>query len=136
MIETDEVVAWVRWVNGRWITHEGMKEAASGYLDHLEVTDPDRLEVSCSRAKRLAEQHGAEEDPKPWFYAGLFSLATVSEAARFLSDHAFTVTAIPRLAEALPELTLPPDAVAPETWEKVGNIREAVSRFDNISSRN
>src|SRR4051794_20202758 len=67
-------VAWAYRVNGRWIVHHGLDQRAKAYMDHLAGVDPRRLERSCQLAHQLARQ-AAPEDPKPWFYAGLFSLA-------------------------------------------------------------
>ena len=39
------------------------------------------------------------EDPKPWFYAGLFSLATSEEAARYLQPYRVTMAALPSMAD-------------------------------------
>ena len=62
------------------------------------------------------------EDPKPWFYAGLFSLATPEEAERFAGTHWLTSSAIAE--EQDPRLT----AESPELIEKLGRIREALAR--------
>ncbi len=64
---------------------KGLRKNAAFYLDHLARTDPARLHRSCRRVKLLADQFGHTEDPKPWFYAALFSLATIPEAKRFLA---------------------------------------------------
>src|ERR1041384_2872948 len=55
--------------------------------------------ISWDGFQKLRE--AAPEDPKPWFYAGLFSLATVEEARRFLANHSFTLSAIPSLSTEL-----------------------------------
>ncbi len=38
-------------------------------------------------------------DPKPWFYSGLFSLATHDEARNFLADHLVTLAAVPAMSD-------------------------------------
>jgi hypothetical protein len=124
--ELTDPVAWVRRVNGRWIVHETLRQCAADYLDHLERIDPERLARSCRNARHLAEGQGYLEDPKPWFYAGLFSLATIPEAEQFLADHAFTLAAIPSLAESMPKC-LKRDSVGEETWRKICRIRAAVA---------
>lgn len=129
-----EAVAWVRRVNGRWIVHEAMRGCAAGYLDHLEQTDPERLRRSCRIARHLAESQGVAEDPKPWFYAGLFSLATPDEARLYLADHAFTRSAIPALAETMPNV-LSRETVSGETWAKIGRIRAAVAEITAESGK-
>jgi hypothetical protein len=88
-------IAWARRVNGRWIVHNNLRERAAAYLDYLERNDPDRLERSCRLARALTTRCKLPQDPKPWFYGGLFSLATTVEADQFLSEHYFTAAVIP-----------------------------------------
>jgi hypothetical protein len=116
---------WARRVNSRWIAHHGLSETAGAYLDHLDRCDPDRLTRSCRRAHRLVRYCRPGEDPKPWFYAALFSLASDAEIERFLAGHWFTRAALPgRGAEPDP---LPgPDGVGEETIEKLDRIRSAL----------
>src|SRR5262245_18378355 len=97
----DDAVAWVRATNARWLVHHGLREDAADYLDHLAAVDPVRLKPSCGIARRMVQRCGSASDPKPWFYAGLFSVATAEEGRRFLAGHKFTGMAIPELAEAL-----------------------------------
>jgi hypothetical protein len=118
--------AWARRVNSRWIVREGLRASSAAYLDHLASTDPERLERSCRRARQLTDRFGSDEDPKPWFYAGLFSLATRDEVIRFLTEHPFTLAALPGEEAVVPGL-LGPDSVAKKTWEKILRIREGVS---------
>lgn len=124
--EPEDAVAWVRRVNGRWLARPALKAAASAYLEHLASIDPARLDRSCRLARLLAERHGPAEDPKPWFYAGLFSLATVEEGRRFLAAHAFTRAAVPALAAADPD-ALDPATLSAKTWEKVLRIRRSIA---------
>lgn len=121
---SDEV-AWVRRVNDRWIVRQSLRKNASAYLDHLAGTDPERLELSCACAKHLTETFGKKEDPKPWFYAGLFRMATPEEAKRFLANHDFTYSAISGLAEAKSPF-LEEAMVHDHTTEKLRRIREAL----------
>ena len=69
----------------------------------------------------------SNDDPKPWFYAGLFSLATVDEAKRFLAGHSFTVEAIPGLATAVGASASIEDTSA-DTQAKLTRIREALTQ--------
>jgi len=124
--ETTDDLAWARRVNSRWIVREGLRASAAAYLDHLASTDGERLLRSCRRARRLTDRFGSDEDPKPWFYAGLFSLATRDEVTRFLTEHPFTLAAIPGEEGAMPGF-LAPDSVAKTTWEKILRIREGVT---------
>lgn len=124
----DDDIDWVRHVNGRWIVRESLREDASAFLDSLSATDPDRLRESCRRARSLTSAHPGE-DPKPWFYAGLFSLATEAEAARFLKGHDFTIACIPRIARGgLCALRI--GEVRPDTADKIQRVRAALESLD------
>jgi hypothetical protein len=65
------------------------------------------------------------EDPKPWFYSGLFSLTTPEEAGTFLADHWLT-----RIVTASSgELTATsPENVAEITLEKIQHIQTALTK--------
>lgn len=123
-----EPVAWAHRVNDRWIAHHGLKTSARAYLEQLERVDPVRWVRSCERARRLVKECGAEEDPKPWFYAGLFSLVTPAEARRFLAEHWFTASIIPVLDEQVPEGPAE-EQVGPGTRAKLQRLRDAVARL-------
>jgi hypothetical protein len=123
-LKSPDDIGWVRHVNGRWIVRESLRADASAYLDHLAAKDPGRLTESCRRARVLAVTHPGE-DPKPWFYSGLFSLATQEEAARFLKGHDFTIACIPRLAGGGLG-TLQVDEVRPDTAGKIRRVRAAL----------
>lgn len=103
---------------------ESLRGDASAYLDHLAGVDPGRLGESCRRARVLTTNHPAE-DPKPWFYSALFSLATEDEAKRFLKGHDFTIACIPRLARGgLGALRV--DEVRSDTADKIHRVRAAL----------
>jgi len=123
-------ISWVKGFNERWIVREALRKNAAGYLDHLARTDPARLLQSCRRVKLLTDRFGHREDPKPWFYAALFSLATIPEAKQFLKDHDFTLASIPRLAGALPDHPSM-NRVALTTSEKISRIRKAIEELDS-----
>jgi hypothetical protein len=113
-------------VNDHWIVRHGLKKSAAAYLDYLEANDPQRLRGSCRRARRLVSVRPPREDPKPWFYAGLFSLATVEEGRLFLADHWFTTACIPALAT----LVVPPSEpvrLGADTRRKIMRIQEALA---------
>jgi hypothetical protein len=124
-----ETVAWVRKVNSRWIVHHGLKERAESYLAHLEATDPTRLTTACERAARLVRACEPIEDPKPWFYAGLFSVSTVEEAGQYLAGHWFTAECIPSLAGHTKRCA-PPEGIGPETQAKIARVRKVVAELD------
>ena len=81
----------VKRINRRWIVHGGLRASTTKYLALLEASDPERLQRSCELAMALVHS-AADRDPKPWFYAGVFAMATQDEAARFLSKHPLTRT--------------------------------------------
>ena len=123
----DEAVAWVRAVNGRWLVHHGLREDAAAYLDHLAAVDPGRLKRSCRIARSMVRRCGSASDPKPWFYAGLFSLATAEEGRRFVAGHEFTRAVVPQLAEALGS-DFTSDRVGEATWALIERIRAALGQ--------
>ena len=127
--DSNESVAWARKVNSRWIVHHGLGQSAEDYLKHLEATDPDRLVKSCERARQMARGNEVGDDPKPWFYAGLFSLATGAEARRFIEHHWFTMHCIPALVEVLPE-KMKLDQLGEQTQSKLVKVRDAVEKLD------
>lgn len=118
-----DYVTWVRSANATWIVHHDLGRSAKLYLDHLAKADPARLRASCRNAYAMVWKRDEMEDPKPWFYCGLFSLATKEELHEFLANHWLTriVTSttegvqIP-LAESVGEVTL----------EKIRRLREAL----------
>jgi len=124
-----ETVAWVREVNSRWIVHHGLKERAEAYLAHLEATDPTRLATACERAVRLVRACEPIEDPKPWFYAGLFSVSTIEEAGQYLAGHWFTAECVPSLAGQSRRYA-PPEGIGPETKAKIARVRKVVSELE------
>lgn len=122
-------ISWVRGFNARWLVREELRKNAADFLDHLARTDPARLQQSCRRVKLLTDRFGHNEDPKPWFYAALFSLATVPEAEKYLAEHDFTLAAIPRLAKAASDL-FSSGRVALTTSEKIFRIRKVLEGLD------
>ncbi len=96
--DTSDPIAWARRINPVWKVRHGLDQAAADWLDHLEQTDPDRLRACCTIAAALSRGPGYGSDPKPWFYGGLFSLASRDEALRFLATHRLTSAIIPALA--------------------------------------
>lgn len=105
----------VRRINRRWIVHGGLRESAETYIAALERSDPARLRHSCALAMELVHTRAAQSDPKPWFYAGLFALATPDEVRRCLNDHPLT-----RMVwEALHDVPNHDDA--PESLEKLSH---------------
>ncbi len=122
-----DYVTWVRRANSRWIAHHGLSSNAAAYLDHLERHDPERLSRSCHHAYRLAQERTAGDDPKPWFYAGVFSLATPMEIRRYLSKH-WLLRMV--LAGSPADLAQNPagQEVSRATLRKIMTVRAAVAR--------
>ena len=118
-------VAWVNRVNARWIVHHDLNRNAAAYLAHLGRVDPARHEASCRNAYLMAHQV-AIEDPKPWFYAGLFSLATPAEAARFLAAHWLTQMVTDRSG---PDASPEPAHVSAATRQKIERIQAALAKL-------
>jgi hypothetical protein len=117
-----DLVAWARRVNGRWIVHSGLNQSLSEYFDHLERADPERLIRSCRLAHRMVRSLEPGEDPKPWFYGGLFSLSTGAEARRFLAGHPFLASVVPCLQGGSEQSDGLKDA-AKETRDKIHRLR-------------
>ena len=127
--DSRDCVEWARRVNSHWIVHHGLKESTNAYLNQLEAGDPERLVRSCERARQLVRVRASGEDPKPWFYAGQLSLATLEEARKFLKGHWFTAACLPGLPSAF-QAQMEPEDVGSETREKAQRIREAVAGAD------
>ena len=118
---------WVKRVNSSWLVHGGLDRSADAWLEYLQHLDDGRLIPSCETARAMCGMRDPLEDPKPWFYAGLFSLATAEEARRFLERHRVTKALVPAMADD-EEVLLWLDRVGPET-------RELLDRFRNASAR-
>jgi len=124
--DTSDLPAWARRVNGCWFVRGGLDETTEAWLVHLEQTDPVRLLASCEIARDLSRGPDHTHDPKPWFYAGLFSLATEKEARTYLTAHRFTAAAIPALAQD-PTLNQWAATLSPASRELLARLREAVA---------
>jgi hypothetical protein len=124
--DPDDLVAWARRVNGRWFVRDNFGNDTAAYLDHLERNDPDRLLRSCRNAHEMMKRRVRGVDPKPWFYAGLFSLATVDEARSSLHRRWFTRKSLPVL-EAEFDPHDPAESLDADTRTKLALIRKAVA---------
>jgi hypothetical protein len=118
-----ELCVWAKRVNATWLVQGGLDATAEEYLRHLEATDCLRLDQSCRNARRLLANREPSEDPKAWFYAGLFSLARPEEIERFLQNHWMTRAAV--MATAVQA----PDGVSNAALQKLRRIRDALSRM-------
>jgi len=125
--DISDPIAWARRVNPVWKVRHGLDQVAEEWLDHLAQHDPARLVVCCTIAAVLTRGPGYGSDPKPWFYGGLFSLATREEAQRFLANHRLTSAIIPALAsEPKSEQWVAGLGVA--TRELIHRLRSAIDR--------
>jgi hypothetical protein len=84
-------IAQVRRINRTWIVRGTLAENAARYLDDLEARDPETLRTVCEFALISAKKASHEQrDPKPDFYASIFSRATAEDREHYLRDHAWT----------------------------------------------
>jgi hypothetical protein len=118
-------IEWAKRVNSSWIVHGGLNKRAEKWLDHLTSLDDGRLLPSCVAARAMCGMRAPLEDPKPWFYAGLFGLATPAEAARFLPDYRITRAVLPSMA-ADESVVLWLDRVSDQTRELVLRLRDSL----------
>lgn len=130
---TMDAEEWVRRVNHTWIVHSHLSDHAQAWLEHLAASDDGRLEKSCWAARALFKLRAPLDDPKPWFYAGLFSTATASEAKRFLGPHRVTKATVPALAED-EEVVLWLERVGEETRELIARLRQGLLEIRDGSS--
>jgi hypothetical protein len=123
---SDQVETWIRRVNDRWLVHSGLNHHARAYMDRLAVLDPRRLARSCEIVHRLMKIHDPDSDPKPWFYGGLFSLATPEEESQYLEGHRFTRMLLPSTPEGRMRGEAEDLELAPEVVRRVQNIRSQI----------
>ncbi len=96
-LELLDPLTWAKTVNDKWIVHHNLNNSADDWMRHLAALDDGRLVPSCEIARAMCAARDRMVDPKPWFYAGLFHLATAAEAHRFLANHALTRATVPPL---------------------------------------
>jgi hypothetical protein len=121
-------VAWARRRNSCWIVHHGLGQKTEMYLDYLEKTDKQRLHLCCRNARLLVRKSAPGEHPKPWFYSGIFSLATAEEVKEHLVDHWFvSMTVCSEHDEMRGPLAL--EQVSQATLDKIQGIRKAIAEL-------
>lgn len=124
---TPDTTTWARRVNSRWIVHHDLRGSAERFLDYLEETDPARYQRGCERARRLVETCEPALDPKPSFYAGLFSVATRAEQRYFLHGHSFITAALAgKSRKNLGDLA----GASPDTLEKIQRLRARLDALE------
>lgn len=115
-------VDWVKRINRSWIVHNNLNDRAEAYVQHLADVGDGRLDASCEIAKTMCSLRDPLDDPKPWFYAGLFNLATAEEAHHFLDTHRVTKATVPTMAEE-ESVQLWVNRISPETRELLDRLR-------------
>ncbi len=89
----DPSIARAQLINRTWFVRGGLAENTQRYLAMLEKERPQILARACARAVRAASAASAQgKDPKPDFYAALFSEASDEERTVYLKDHLWTRT--------------------------------------------
>jgi hypothetical protein len=126
-------IDWARRVNRSWLVRSNLNEHSEAWLDYLAELDDGRQLKSCEIARALCDRRRPEDDPKPWFYSGLFQLATAGEAKCFLDTHRVTKALVPAMAED-PEVRLWLDRVGPETSELINRIRQNLAQVRQTHS--
>ncbi len=119
-------VDWVRRVNRSWIVHNNLNDQAEAWVIYLGNQADGRLEISCDLARRMCDVRDPLDDPKPWFYAGLFYLATAAEAKRFLDIHRVTKATVPAMTGD-ESVDLWVNRISPETRELLERLRDALA---------
>jgi len=118
-------VDWVKRVNQSWIVRHGLAERAEEWLAYLERQDDGRLETACRSAKGMCGVRDRSEDPKPWFYAGIFSPASKEEAKHFLANHRLTPASVPTMWED-EGVAKWIEGIRPETRELLERLRRGL----------
>jgi len=121
-----DYVGWARRANACWIVHHDLGRNAASYIDHLEQGDRPRLISSCRNAYRMVWRRDSMEDPKPWFYSGLFSLVTASEAEKFLANHWLTQIATATSMETSGVFQMNVSGI---TLEKIRRIQKTMAKL-------
>jgi hypothetical protein len=119
---------WVKRVNRSWLVKGHLNDHAENWLQYLTVADDGRLLPSCLAARAMCAHRRPFDDPKPWFYAGLFSLATAAEAKQFLATHRITKATVPAMADD-EDVVLWLDRVGPETHELLDRLRNGLAQI-------
>jgi hypothetical protein len=118
-------VDWVKRINRSWIVHNNLNDQAEAWIDYLAAQSDPRLQASCETARAMCDLREPLDDPKPWFYAGLFHLATAQEAIRFLDTHRVTKATVPTMVDD-ESVLLWIARVSPETRELLECMRRAL----------
>ena len=118
-------VEWVKRVNRSWIVHNNLNDQAEAWVTYLADLNDERLEPSCELARTMCDLRDPLDDPKPWFYAGLFHFATAAEAKRFLDTHRVTKATVLTMVDD-ESVGLWIARISPETCELLDRLRKAL----------
>lgn len=118
-------VDWVKRINRSWIVHNNLNDQAEAWVNYLSDHKDARLHPSCEIARAMCDLREPLDDPKPWFYAGLFHLATAEEARCFLDTHRVTKATVPTMGND-ESVLLWIARVSPETRELLERMRKAL----------
>lgn len=118
-------VDWAKRINRSWIVHNNLNDQAEAWINYLAESNDPRLEISCESARAMCDQRESLDDPKPWFYSGLFHLATPAEAFRFLDVHRVTKAAVSSMAND-DGVRLWINRVSPETRDLLERLRSSL----------
>jgi len=121
-------IDWAKRVNRSWLVRSNLNDNAEAWLTYLELCGDGRLIKSCEFARAMCQLRDPEADPKPWFYVGLFQLATAPEATRFLATHRVTKSLVPAM-ENDSEVRLWLDRVGPETLTLLDRLRQGLRQI-------
>ncbi|MES2657650.1 MAG: hypothetical protein V4689_03475 [Verrucomicrobiota bacterium] len=127
-IDDLDPIEWAKLVNRTWIVHNNLNNSAQDWMDYLAGLNDGRLIPSCEIARAMCRVRDPLDDPKPWFYAGLFHLATAEEARRFLPNHRVTRATIPTMADD-EDVLLWQDRITPETRALLDRLRAAIQQI-------
>jgi len=125
--EVKSPIDWVKRVNSSWLVRSNLNEHADAWLQYLAELDDGRLLTSCETARMMCDLRQPQDDPKPWFYAGLFYQASVAEARRFLATHRVTRATVPAMVND-DDVNLWIDRVGPETRELLARLRQGLAK--------
>ncbi len=116
---------WARRVNRTWIVHGGLADHAEQWLNHLAKLNDGRELTVCAAAMSMCDLRNPMDDPKPWFYAGLFCLANPEEVKQFLPTHRVTKATVPSMRDD-ENVRLWEDRTGEETHALLHRLREGV----------
>lgn len=118
-------VEWVKRINRTWIVRHHLNRQAESWMDYLAELADGRLARCCEISRVMCDFRPPLHDPKPWFYAGLFHLATATEAQRFLEMHRITKATVPAMVDD-ESVQLWIDRISPETRALLDRLRQAL----------